>query len=168
MYMVSTCTTKVSILLFYRRLVSGAVSRAFLYCVYASIAYVAVYFVIYFLALFGICVPLSTYWKQADWGWYEANSNSFHCLPEGKMLISSAVISASQDFIACGLPMILFSTLQMPRRQKIALSMVFMVGILSVLFPHPSLAFTYQQTASAYAPFSEPYTSTAPFTTPTT
>jgi hypothetical protein len=130
MYMVSTCTTKVSILLFYRRLVSGTVSVRFLYCVYAAIAYVAIYFGIWFFALFGICRPLSTYWKEADWGWYQENQATVHCLPESRMLIACAVISASQDFIACGLPTILLWKLQMPRRTKIALCCVFAVGFL--------------------------------------
>jgi hypothetical protein len=128
--MVSTCITKVSILLFYRRLATDTVSTRFLYCVHAAIAYVAIYFCIWFFALFGICRPLNTYWKMADWAWYEQNQDSFHCLPEGNMLIASAAISASQDFLACGLPTILLWKLQMPRKTKILMGCLFSVGFL--------------------------------------
>jgi hypothetical protein len=128
--MVSTATTKISILLFYRRLAAGSVSRAFMWAVYGSIAFVAVYFAIFFFMLFGVCRPLSTYWMQADYLWYAENEGKFDCLNEASILVASAVISAVQDFIACGLTMILFWKLRIPRRQKIALGAIFAIGIL--------------------------------------
>ena len=128
--MVSTATTKISILLFYRRLAAGSVSPRFLGAVYASIAFVVVYFCIFFFMMFGICRPLSTYWMQADYFWYAANEGKFDCLNEASTLVASAIISAIQDFIACGLPMALLWKLRIPKKQKIALGAIFSVGFL--------------------------------------
>ena len=128
--MVSTVTTKISILLFYRRLAAGCVSRRFIFAVYAAISFVVLYFLIWFTMLFYQCRPLNSYWKQVDYFWYDANKDNFICTDEGAVLVASAVVSAIQDFIACGMPMVLFWKLHIPRKQKIALAAIFAVGIL--------------------------------------
>jgi hypothetical protein len=110
--------------------VSGTISTPFLYSIYVAIAFVVAYFGIFIFLSFEVCRPLSTYWKQADWFWYAQNEHSFVCMDEAIILVSSAIISAVQDFIACGLPMILFWKLQIPLRQKFALGSIFAVGFL--------------------------------------
>lgn len=130
LYMASTCTTKISILLFYRRLASGSVSRGFQWALYLAMASVVVYFVIFQTLMFVSCRPLFSYWKLADYIWLSNNKDNFQCLDEGILLVISAIVSAVQDFIACGLPMILFWKLRIPIRQKIALGGIFALGIL--------------------------------------
>jgi hypothetical protein len=66
LYLVSTATTKISILLFYRRLASGTISKAFQWAVYASIAFVAIYWVVFTLNLFLGCRPFRAFWMEAD------------------------------------------------------------------------------------------------------
>jgi hypothetical protein len=127
---ISTVTTKISILLFYRRLAAGCVSNRFIRCVYAAIAFVAAYFLIFFPMLYYQCRPMNAYWKQVDYVWYAENEKNFTCTNEGAVLVASAVVSALEDFIACGLPMALFWKLHIPKKQKIALAFVFSVGIL--------------------------------------
>jgi hypothetical protein len=128
--MASSVTTKISILLFYRRLAAGCVTKRFIYAVYAAVAFVLLYFIIFFFMLFYQCRPLNAFWKQVDYFWYDANKNNFICTDEGAVLVASAVISAIQDFIACGMPMALFRKLRIPRKQKLALGCIFAVGIL--------------------------------------
>jgi hypothetical protein len=130
LYMVSTVTTKISILLFYRRLVAGSVSNTFLYFVYAVIAFVIAYFCIFFFAVFGLCRPMSAFWMQGDYFWWLEHKDSLHCLDEAVMLIVSAAVSAFQDFLACGMPLVLFWQLRIPRKQKFMLGAVFSVGFL--------------------------------------
>lgn len=130
LYMVSTCVTKVSILLFYRRLAAGTITRGFQWSIYAAIAFVVAYFIGFFINMFLICKPFSTYWLQADYFWLNMHRNDFTCQNEGVVLVISAAISALQDFIACGLPMILLWKLHIPRRQKWALGAIFSVGLL--------------------------------------
>jgi len=128
LYMVSTSTTKISILLFYRRLVSGSVSHTFLYSVYVAIAFVVAYFGVFFFAGFGQCRPISTIWMQGDYLWYLRNKDTLHCLDEGAMVLSSAAVSTFQDFLACGMPLVLFWQLRISTRQKVMLGAVFSVG----------------------------------------
>jgi len=82
----------------------------------------------WFIYIFLICTPFNSYWLQADYGWLYSHENDFHCSDEGTALVASAAISALQDFLACGMPMILFWKLQIPRRQKLALGAIFSVG----------------------------------------
>jgi hypothetical protein len=45
-------------------------------------------------------------------------------------VLAASAISIIQDFLACGLPIILFWKLKLPRRQKVALAAIFSVGLL--------------------------------------
>jgi hypothetical protein len=130
LYMVSTVTTKISILLFYRRLAEGTITNTFRYCVYAAIAFVLLYFVVFWINLFVGCRPLYAFWRLADIFWVTENAGNFQCFDEGANMVAAAVISVTQDFIACGLPSILLWKTQLPKRQKMALGAIFGVGFL--------------------------------------
>lgn len=135
-YMFSTCMTKISILLFYRRLALGTISNRFLYTIYAAIAFVIAYFITFHLTLFLHCRPFHSYWKQADIRWYFKHKGTatkkadFVCSSESADLIASAITSILQDFIAVGIPMFLFWKLRVSWKQRIALGVVFGIGIL--------------------------------------
>lgn len=130
LYMVTTSITKISILLFYRRLAAGTIIPVFQWLCYASIIFVIAYFIAFFTNIFLLCTPLSSYWLQADYVWLTLHGSDFHCQDEALALVISAAISAFQDVLACCLPMILLWKLQIPRRQKYALGAIFSVGIL--------------------------------------
>jgi hypothetical protein len=130
LYMVSTCTTKISILLFHRRLAAGTITDRYTYCIRAAIAFVVVYFIIFFINILNVCTPFSAYWMQANYHWLQSNLSNFKCENEAAALISSGILSTIQDFIAFGLPIVLLWRLQLPKRQKIDLAMVFGVGFL--------------------------------------
>jgi hypothetical protein len=128
LYMVSTCITKVSILMFYRRLATGTLSKGFKLAVYASIAFVIVYFICFCTTLWSLCRPLYSYWMLGDYSWRIENQGAFHCSNEASLLIAVSVFSVLQDFLACGMPMVLFWKAQIPRKQKFALGAIFGVG----------------------------------------
>jgi hypothetical protein len=128
--MVSTATTKISILLFYRRLAAGTISNRFLCVVYAAIAFVVIYFIIFWINLFIGCRPFNAFWNQVNLFWVAANKGKYQCINEPANLLAAAIISVIQDFIACGVPTILFWKLRIPKRQKIALAAIFGVGFL--------------------------------------
>jgi hypothetical protein len=67
---------------------------------------------------------------QADYGWLfsDDNQSKFKYEDEAAALIASAVISTIQDFIAFGLPIVLLWKLQIPKRQRLGLAMIFAVG----------------------------------------
>jgi hypothetical protein len=136
LYIVSTGLTKISILLFYRRLSTGAVSATFHWAVRGCIAFVICYMVTFLCTLFLGCLPINAYWDQVSIAWIVAphvEGVDYRCFNEGANLLSASAISILQDFMACGMPMLLFWKLQMPRRQKIALGAIFGVGFLFVL-----------------------------------
>jgi hypothetical protein len=130
LYLLSTSTTKISILLFYRRLAAGSVSNGFIYSVYGAIAFVVLYFVVFFINLFVGCRPLPAFWLQVDPVWNAKHEGDYQCINEAANLIAAASVSVVQDCLACGMPAILFWKLQMPRKQKVALGLVFGIGIL--------------------------------------
>ncbi|KAF2404042.1 hypothetical protein EJ06DRAFT_505542 [Trichodelitschia bisporula] len=126
LYMLSTSTTKISILLFYHRLAAGTVTKTFRRVVHGAIIFVVLYFVVFSTVLFLTCRPFKAYWMLADLVW--RSTNEYHCIDEPADLIAAAVASAIQDFLACGIPMVLFWNVRIPRRQKLALVLIFGVG----------------------------------------
>ena len=131
-YLISTCTTKVSILLFYRRL-GTAVSKQFRYCVYVAIASVVGFCFTYIVLAFAQCRPLNAFWDQGNAFWRLAHPNDWTCVDEASMVVSACAISMAQDFVACLLPMALFVRLKVSRKQKFALIGIFGVGFLYVM-----------------------------------
>jgi hypothetical protein len=132
LYLYSSGLTKVSILLFYRRMVHGSYSPAFLWTVRACIGFVVCYTTAFTLTLFLGCRPLNAFWHKVDLTWVLSHDEGkdWVCFNEAANLIGATAFSVVQDFIACLMPTIIFWKLSLPLRQKIALSVVFGMGIL--------------------------------------
>jgi hypothetical protein len=128
LYVFSTGLTKVSILLFYRRLVSGSVSRTFVWALFASIFSVVVYMITFEITLIFGCRPVDAYWNEIDPTWRTLNVGKYVCLDEVKALYAANIISILQDFLTFLMPLLLFTTLRLPIRQKIVLGCIFGVG----------------------------------------
>jgi hypothetical protein len=132
LYLYATSLTKVSILLFYRRIVRGSYSSAFLWAVRGCIAFVICYAVTFTFTLFVGCRPLNSFWHKVDIAWVLAHEEGkdWQCFNEAANLIAATAFSVLQDFIACLMPTVIFWKLSLPLRQKIALSVIFGMGIL--------------------------------------
>jgi hypothetical protein len=131
-YLLVACFTKTSILLFYRRMSIGALSPVFHWLVRLAILSVVLSTVAYELALFLSCRPLNAFWNQVSIPWIETHQEGkdYVCFNESLDYLSATAVSMVQDFMACLLPLVLFRAVQMPVRQKLALSGVFFVGFL--------------------------------------
>jgi hypothetical protein len=127
-YIMGTGLTKISILLFYRRLVSGSVSNGFVWAIRASIFSVAAYIIIFENTLVFGCTPIHAYWDEVNPIWRSNNEGKFKCLSEIGALYTANITSIVQDFLTFLMPLILFAQLQLPRRQKIVLGVIFGVG----------------------------------------
>ncbi|TID24545.1 hypothetical protein E6O75_ATG02910 [Venturia nashicola] len=129
LYVISTSLTKISILLFYRRM-SDRVSKAFRFAVHACIVFVVAYMITFLTTLFLTCRPINAYWNQVyiPWALSHEEGVDYHCLNEPADLLAASAISIVQDFLVCGMPTLLFWKLKLPRRQKIALAAVFGIG----------------------------------------
>lgn len=127
LFCVASGLIKISILLFYRRLSSRVVSKAFVYTTWISIGFIIAYSIALTLAPILGCQPISAFWDQVDilkvLGGYE-----YHCFDEGADLLAASIISASQDFITAILPTFLYWNLRIPLQQKLALFGIFALG----------------------------------------
>lgn len=128
-YLWATAFTRVSILLFYRRL-GGTVSPVFKRTVYAAIAFVVLFCVAFNIVAFTTCKPLNAYWNMGNGFWQLANEGKYHCADEGAVVVTCAAISMVQDFLVCILPMTLFWHLRIFLAQKLSLAGIFGVGFL--------------------------------------
>lgn len=127
--MIATCSVKISILLFYRRL-SSSFSRGFFIATWIGIAYNVAYLVTFVLVIALTCRPIKACWLQLDPEW--ATTHKFTCTNEHISLPTSVALSVLGDFYSALLPCILILKLDLPRRQKLALYPLFLLGFLAV------------------------------------
>jgi hypothetical protein len=119
--------TKISILLFYRRL-TERVSTRFQWMLNGVIAFVACCCIAGFITMLVGCRPIHAYWMQVDPVWLAENTGKFTCYDEAAYIVFIATISMITDFLVCILPMSLFLRLQMNWKRKLALVAIFGVG----------------------------------------
>jgi hypothetical protein len=118
---------KISILLFYRRLSSRVVSKAFRCTTWITIGFIVAYTIALTLAPILGCQPVSAFWDQVDII-KRLKGYEFHCFDEGLDLFVAGVISAAQDLLTAVLPTFLYWDLKIPARQKVALFAIFAIG----------------------------------------
>lgn len=110
--------TRSSILFFYRRIF---VSQVFLGIVWIVLGMVLGFFIgCSVAAVFG-CQPVSYYWNSDQDG---------HCMNEILFYRLNGIINLSLDLLVLILPLPLLWQLQMYTRKKIALSLIFSLGLL--------------------------------------
>ena len=115
---------KVSILLFFRRLGSRGVSKAFRIVTWTAIGVQTASTVAFLTCFFFICRPMSAYWEQSDI-MKIAEGVKFNCYDEGAAVVAAGVISTVQDVITALLPNFIYWNAQIPIRQKVALMGIF-------------------------------------------
>jgi hypothetical protein len=120
----SISCTKISILLFYRRLAAGSATRAFLWGTWIGVAYNIGYLISYTVMPINICRPVDAYWNQFNLLY----SKKYSCIKEGYGLPLGAALSVLSDFYGCLLPVLLLRHLQMPLKQKVLLYCLFALG----------------------------------------
>ncbi|KAI8931084.1 hypothetical protein NX059_012095 [Plenodomus lindquistii] len=130
-FCVSSGMIKISILLFYRRLSSRAISVSFRRVTWISIAFIIASTIALSLAPILGCQPMSAFWDQLNLSKI-AKGYKFHCFDEGADVLAASIISATQDLITAILPTFLYWNLRIHIRQKIALSGIFAIGYAGV------------------------------------
>lgn len=128
-YLTATCSVKISILLFYRRL-SVTFSNTFLVATWVGIVYNVLYWIAFVLCLLAQFRPLDSYWLSFDPTW--AATHQFSHGNERWSLPMSAGLSVLGDLYATLLPLMLIRVLHLPQRQKAALNILFGLGFLVV------------------------------------
>lgn len=133
LYNLSSGLIKLSVLLFYRRLGKGLVSRAFRWIMILTFIMVLAYTISFCIIPIVMCNPVSAYWDQVDFRVrFGPKKYDFTCINEGADVVANGVASTVTDFIVAILPTILCWKLQIPMRQKIALYSIFAVSYSTV------------------------------------
>jgi len=131
-FLYSTGFTKISILLFYRRLSKNSLSTGFHWAVKTAILFVALHMITFTFTRFLACHPLNAFWNKVDIKWLQTHEEGkdYYCYNELAELLSVTSLSVLQDFLACLMPLVLFWKLHLPFQQKVALASLFLVGFM--------------------------------------
>lgn len=127
-FLISTCCTKVSILLFYRRLTNGTYSKKWKWATIAAIVFTIVFCLAFMFVLIFQCRPTEAYWKSLTFTY----TKDFTCSNTKILNPISGGLSVVSDFYSVLLPMAMTRHFDIERRKKIALNAVFSLGLLVV------------------------------------
>jgi hypothetical protein len=122
----SQSCTKISILLFYRRLAAGSLTKTFVWSIRIGIWYNVLYTTAFLLTIVFMCNPVDSYWQQFALTYHE----KFKCGQEQLSLPASGAFSVLSDFYATIVPLLLLKDLKMSRKQKLLLYGLFALGFL--------------------------------------
>lgn len=128
MFIISTAATKASILLFYRRMAKDAYNRRWRYAVYAALGFTFAAFVSILIAYCLLCQPLDAYWLSYDFTY----DKPYKCVNGNILSPTVGAISIFGDLLATALPWAMLANyeLEVPRKQKIALNVMFSLSLI--------------------------------------
>lgn len=130
-FLISIGFTKLSVLLFYRRLVSNTYSYKFKIALWLAMILVFLVTVTFLIILCTLCSPIEAYWRQYD----PTYTRSFSCRSvsgQKDTSIVSGTLSVFTDWYSVMLPVTLLWRIKINRRQKIGLAFIFGIGFLVV------------------------------------
>lgn len=141
--------TRLSLHCFYYRLVADSGKTWFKWLIHANVVYTVGIFISFtFIAIF-LCHPVKNYWTLT------APANS--CMDEGYVTLVCGILNCVADFATTITPIPLVMGLHMPRRQRIAVAILFGLGIIVTVagvvrtwYIYASLIKSYDQTWYAY------------------
>ncbi|KAF7880002.1 uncharacterized protein EAF02_007639 [Botrytis sinoallii] len=117
-YFICVAVTKIAILILYLRLATSKVLRTLIWGVMAFVALTSLSCVI---ATIFQCTPISKAWEHPV-------TDKGHCIQVNALFYANAGLDIFQDLVIYVLPMKMLYSIQIPRRQKYALMIVFAVG----------------------------------------
>ena len=127
-FLISTCATKVSVLLFYRRLTDGTYGRRWKIATIAAIVFTCLYCVAFILSLCFTCWPTEAYWMAFSFTY----TKDYSCKDTRAANPASGVLSVVSDIYSVILPMAMLRHFDISRRKKIGLNVVFAFGLFVV------------------------------------
>ncbi|KXT17809.1 hypothetical protein AC579_5345 [Pseudocercospora musae] len=128
-FLLTGCCVRTSVLLFYRRLVDGTCSKAWIWAVWVAIAFNYAWTFAFILALVFNCTPTEAYWKSFDF----AYTKTYHCKETTVNNLLAGIMAVISDFYAVALPCIMMRRLHLPTGQKLALYAIFSLGLVVVI-----------------------------------
>ncbi|RTE74164.1 hypothetical protein BHE90_011398 [Fusarium euwallaceae] len=139
LFLFSSGLAKNSILVSYLRI---APARSWLRRVtLASIALVTALIFIFLIVLWTQCRPMSAYWSL---------TGGDNCSAEGPSVLSQAITTVVTDLLVCALPLPTLFKLKLPLSQRIALMVVFSLGLVVVFAASMRAYWTHYVTDETY------------------
>lgn len=127
-FLITGCLVKVSVLLFYRRLVAGTCSKPWIYAVLAAIVFTILWTCGFVFALIFNCTPTEAYWRALD----PTYTTPHHCVNTTVNNLLSGVMAVISDLYAVVLPCMMMRSIQISRVQRLALYGIFSMGLVVV------------------------------------
>ena len=124
-FQISSCLIKISILLFYRRLVQRTTSRLMQMAIYFAISFTVVYMIATVTVLFVVCLPTSSYWESLDVSY----TKPYKCINTTVIDPLIVALSVFSDTYSLIIPHIVIRRLKMPKREKLMLYVIFGSGL---------------------------------------
>ncbi|KAH7385700.1 hypothetical protein BKA66DRAFT_416168 [Pyrenochaeta sp. MPI-SDFR-AT-0127] len=147
LFVLASSTAKLSILASYFRIAPE--KSLFRKLVWGTFALVFAAFIVFLVALWVQCIPISSYWKL--------KADHRDCIPEGPPLIVQSTLNVVTDFMIYALPIPTLFSLSLPWSQRIGLVVLFSVGGVIVVagsfrayWIHYTLFKTYDATWEGY------------------
>ncbi|KAJ4408722.1 hypothetical protein N0V91_002977 [Didymella pomorum] len=147
LFVLASSTVKMSILVSYFRIAPE--KSLFRKLVWGTFALVFAAFIVFLVALWVQCIPISSYWLLT--------ADHRDCIPEGPPLMVQSTLNVVTDFMIYALPIPTLFTLSLPWNQRIGLVVLFSVGGVIVVagsfrayWIHYTLFETYDATWEGY------------------
>lgn len=118
-YIIGGSFSKISLLIFYFRI---SPERWFAVSNWTTLLFIAGYTIGIFFALIFACNPVRRSW--------DVTVTEGDCINQASLYIATAVVNIVSDVVIFCLPLPIVVKLQVPRRQKIGLVLIFLLGSL--------------------------------------
>jgi len=131
LYIFASMFAKISVLLFYRRLVEGTCSRVYRAMLRAAIVFTVLFAAVSLILWCTNCLPTNAFWRRLD----PTYKGQYSCISQRSSKATSAFtggMGAFTDFYSVLLPGTLMLRVRVTKRQKVALISIFALGFLTV------------------------------------
>lgn len=131
LYLAQTGFAKISILLFYQRLVESTCSRRFRFAIWALIGVVLLYSIVISVIYITECLPVTAAWLRYDSNW--TSSNAVNCASSIQNVVVAwiaGLFAVITTFLTTLLPSSLFVQIRLSKRARIALAIILALGFL--------------------------------------
>ncbi|KAM3414013.1 hypothetical protein BST61_g10675 [Cercospora zeina] len=129
LFVLATVCTKLSILLFHRRMIKETLDRRWIWTLRAAFAFTCCYGIGVLLSYILVCQPTDSIWNSYRLDY----KKEYKCVGTAEVAIVAGVLSVISDLIAVAVPCALLNhyNLAISKRQKIVLNLTFALGLLA-------------------------------------
>jgi hypothetical protein len=128
MFLTSLCLTKISVLLFFRRLIDRSHSPWISKAIWGAIAFTVAYFFAFFFFLVFACDPVNAAWRSLNITW----TGKYQCADRHIVDPLNGVFSVFSDIYSLIIPILIVSRLTMPSNRKVLLHGIFCCGLIVI------------------------------------